>query len=519
MEHTAQEPTQEHEQQPANRDATRVLVTGATGYVGGRLVPRLLDAGYTVRVLVRGGRARLNGRPWRDAVEIAVGDVLQPDTLEPALADVDAAYYLIHSISGSAQFADRDKEAAHNFAAAAGAANVQQIIYLGGLGDDRAQLSEHLRSRQETGDALRRGTVPVTEFRAGMIVGSGSLSFEMLRHLAERLPMMLAPAWVFTRTQPIAIRDVLAYLLAALETPASRARIIEIGGADVVSYADMMQTYARLRGLRRFMIRVPVLTPGLSSHWVHWVTPIAARMARPLIEGLRNELLVRDTAARELFPQIVPLDFATAVELALGRLESGQIETVWSDALASSQGDVQPVHLAQEQGFLIERRELMVQASPARVYATFVGMGGARGWPPYHFLWVLRGILDRVVGGVGIRRGRRDPDTLREGEALDFWRVEAVKPDVSLVLRSEMKMPGRGWLQFEALPDTDRHDDGAADKVTTRLVQAAYFAPKGALGLLYWYGVYPLHAIVFSGMIRDIARRAEAVEAGVHAEA
>jgi hypothetical protein len=290
--------------------------------------------------------------------------------------------------------------------------------------------------------------------------------------------------------------------MAAPETPDCYGETVEIGGVDVLTYADMMMTYARLRDLKRRMLPVPVLTPGLSSHWVHWVTPVSARMARPLIEGLRNELIVRDDRARRLFPQITPLDFNTAVGLALQRIESGRIETIWSDALASSQGDLQPVYLTQEQGFLIERREAIVSASPQVVYRTFCAIGGTRGWPPYHFLWEIRGLLDRMVGGVGMRRGRRDPNTLREGDALDFWRVETVKPDCTIVLRAEMKLPGYGWLQFEA-------QAGDAPN-TTRLIQTAYFAPKGAFGLLYWYGLYPLHAVVFSGMLRNLSQQAEA---------
>jgi uncharacterized protein YbjT (DUF2867 family) len=478
-----------------------VLVTGVTGYVGGRLVPALVEAGYAVRVLVRGGPERLQGRPWCQAVDIVTGDVLQPDGLRAAFAEVEVAYYLIHSMGGHVEFHQRDMEAAQNFAQAAAAAGVKRIIYLGGLGDPTGNLSKHLRSRQATGEALRSAGVPVTEFRAGMVVGSGSLSFEMLRHLAERLPVMLCPRWVYTRTQPIAIRDVLHYLVSALDIPASADRIIEIGGADVLTYADMMRLYAEARQLRRYFIRIPVLSPQLSSHWVHWMTPIPAMIARPLIEGLRNELIVQDKVAKEVFPAIEPLNFATAVQLALGRIEEGRIETIWSDAVASSQGDLPPVYLVQEQGMLIERRQLEVQASPEAVFRTFAGIGGKRGWPAFNWLWGLRGLLDRLVGGVGMRRGRRHPDHLRVGDALDFWRVEAVDPNHLLVLRAEMKLPGSGWLKFEAIPITD----GRA----TRLVQTAYFASKGLWGLLYWYGVYPLHQVVFSKMIHAIAAQAE----------
>ena len=344
-----------------SRESSRILVTGVTGYVGGRLVPRLLKRGQTVRVLVRGGAERLRSRSWQDRVEIALGDVLDPDSLTEALRGVDAAYYLIHSMSGDGSFSQRDIIAASNFAQAAAAAGVHRIIYLGGLGDPASELSEHLRSRQDTGKALRQTNIPVIEFRAGMIVGSGSLSFEMLRHLVERLPIMLAPRWVYTRTQPIAIRDVLNYLVAALDLPTTiDSEIIEIGGADILSNAEMMMLYADERDLRRRLLRVPLLTPRLSSYWVHWMTPVSARVARPLIAGLRNELIVRDRRAQELFPEIRPLGFVAALRRALAHIREGDIETLWSDALASSQGDVEPVQLAQEQGMLIERRRLTV---------------------------------------------------------------------------------------------------------------------------------------------------------------
>ena len=482
-----------------------VLVTGATGYIGGRLVPQLLEAGHRVRVLVRGGPERIEHRSWRDQVDVVPGDVFDAASLLPAMQGVQTAYYLIHSMGGSGSFSRRDVEAATNFANVAAAVGVEQIVYLGGLGEEDSQLSEHLRSRQETGAALRSTGLPVTEFRAGMVVGSGSLSFEMLRNLVERLPVMICPRWVYTRTQPIAIRDVLAYLVAALDRPEARGKIVEIGGADVMTYADMMQEYARIRGLKRLMIAVPVLTPGLSSHWVHWMTPVSWTIARPLIEGLRNEVTVTDHSAAELFPEIEPLAYAQAVELALESIRRGHVETIWSDALASSMGDLPPVYLTEEQGVLIERRRRVVRATPDSVYKVFAGIGGKRGWPAYDFLWHVRGILDRMVGGVGIRRGRRDPNELREGEALDFWRVESVTPGRSILLRAEMKLPGRGWLQFDANP--------LEQGTQTELVQTAYFAPKGLFGYAYWYGSYPLHAVIFSKMVETLGRQAEQVPA------
>jgi uncharacterized protein YbjT (DUF2867 family)/uncharacterized protein YndB with AHSA1/START domain len=480
-----------------------VFVTGVTGYVGGRLVPRLLRAGYHVRVLVRGDSARLNGRLWKEQVEIMVGDVLAPaETLVSAMQGVDAAYYLVHSMRGQSEFSEWDMRAAENFASAAAEAGVKRIIYLGGLGDAKDDLSEHLRSRQQTGNILRQFNVPITEFRAGMIVGCGSLSFEMMRDLTERLPVMIAPRWVSTKTQPIAVCDVLDYLVAALQTPNSQGKIIEIGSPDVLTYADMMLIYARIRGLRRLIIRVPVLTPRLSSYWVHWITPIPASMVTPLIEGLRNELIVQDASARLLFPEIEPITFEAAVHLALERMERGEIETVWSDALASSRGDFKLVQMTQERGMLLERRQITVDAPPEAVFRSFCGVGGDRGWPPYNWLWRLRGTMDRLVGGVGMRRGRRHPDKLRQGDAVDFWRVESVDPDHLLRLHAEMKMPGEGWLQFEAFDRSDGRTD---------LVQTAYFAPKGLAGFLYWYSLYPIHGLIFSQMVAAIANRAVAL--------
>jgi uncharacterized protein YbjT (DUF2867 family) len=485
-------------------DVPLVLVTGATGYVGGRLVPRLLEAGYRVRCLVR-DPARLQGRPWGKAVEVRQGDVLQPETLPQALEGVSAAYYMIHSMKSSADFHRRDLNAARNFAGAAQKAGVQRLIYLGGLVDPHSKLSEHLHSRQETGAVLREAGVPVTEFRAAAIIGSGSLSFEMVRYLTERVPIMICPRWVYTRTQPIAVGDVLNYLVAALAVPESADQIIQIGGADVMTYGEMMLGYARERGLRRWLVPVPVLTPRLSSHWVHWVTPIPSEIAKPLIEGLRNELIVRDDLAHELFPDIQPVDYQTAVQRALVRLRAGQVETIWSDALSTSQGDLKPVTLTTQDGLNLERRQQLVDAPLTTVYQTYTGIGGARGWPYFGWAWEIRGLMDRLVGGVGLRRGRRDPDEVRVGDALDFWRVEAVEPDHLLRLRAEMKVPGRAWLQFESK---------AQENGQTLLQQTALFAPKGLLGLLYWYGLYPIHGLIFSGMVQRLAWQAEARHRG-----
>jgi uncharacterized protein YbjT (DUF2867 family) len=475
-----------------------VLVTGVTGYIGGRLVPKLIEAGYRVRVLVR-DRNRLQGRAWLNQVEVVQADVLDAASLLTVMYGVTAAYYLIHSMSGSVDFDQRDLQAARNFGDAACTNGVERIIYLGGLGDPQTDLSKHLRSRQQTGQALKEPGVPVTEFRAAIVVGSGSVSFEMIRYLTERVPVMICPRWVFTRVQPIAIHDVLDYLVAALDTPESAGRIIEIGGSEVLTYGDMMLGYARARGLHRWLLSVPVLTPRLSSYWVHLVTPIPASIARPLIDGLRNEVIVREAVAGDLFPQLKPKDYQTAVSLALSDLEARHIETSWSDALVNSQGDIIPVTLSTQEGMIIERRQQIVPTSLGSVFKMISRLGGQTGWLYLNWAWRIRGWIDRLVGGVGLRRGRRDPETIRMGDAIDFWRVEAVEPDKRLLLRAEMKLPGSAWLQFEVHPFEGRQ---------TRLVQTAFFAPKGLSGLAYWYILYPIHRMIFAGMIRNLARRA-----------
>ena len=479
--------------------AQRILLTGATGYIGGRLAPLLLDAGHSVRCLVRDA-SRLRDRPWGSRVEIVEGDVLAPASLPPALQGVETAYYLVHSMAAGGDFRSHDVQAASTFGRAAAAAGVRHIVYLGGLGDPSADLSEHLRSRQETGTALAASGVPVTEFRAAVVVGSGSLGFEMIRYLTERLPVMICPRWVYTRVQPIAVDDVLAYMVAALDRPTTLSEVVEIGGADVRTYGSMMTGYAAVRGLRRRLVAVPVLTPLLSSLWVHVVTPIPNTIARPLIEGLRSEVVVRDDSARRLFPDIRPIDYETAVRRALTILDEGAVETAWSDALGSSQVDARPVALTTAAGFVIERRALDVHATPERVFAVVRRIGGPRGYPFWNWSWRLRGDLDRLVGGVGHRRGRRDPDALRVGDVLDFWCVEEVVPDRLLRLRAEMRTAGDAWLQFECEP---REDGG------TRLVQSAYFAPRGLAGHLYWHGLYPIHKVIFSGMIRTLAEASE----------
>ena len=475
-----------------------ILVTGATGYVGGRLVPRLLEEGYRVRCLVR-DPSRLQGRPWLDQVDVVAGDLLQPDTLVDAMKGVSCAYYLAHGMQGGRVNAGRDMLAARNFAKAAEDTGIERIIYLGELVDPTQKLSPYLRSRHETGYILRQGRVPVTEFRAGMIVGSGSVLFEMIRYLTEREPILVCPRWYFTMAQPIAIRNTLEYLIAALNNPQSIGKLIEIGGTDRLTYADMLMGYARQRGLKRLLIPTPVYAPRLSAYWVHMVTPIHWRTVLPLIEGLHAESLVRDETARKLFPQIKLLGFEEAVRLALGRLQNDDIATKWSDALVTTQGDIRQVTLTVQEGMMIERRQQLVDLPPALVFRSYTGLGGARGWLYMNWAWELRGWMDKLVGGVGLRRGRRHSDEIRVGESLDFWRVEAVQPERQMRLRAEMKAPGKAWLEFESHPQADGK---------TLLTQIAYFAPKGLGGFLYWFTLYPIHSFIFSGLIRKVAERA-----------
>ncbi len=474
-----------------------ILVTGVTGYVGGRLVPHLLDAGYRLRCLVR-DRERLQGHAWLDRVEVVQGDALDLASLVRAMQGVSAAYYLIHGLQGGRVNAGRDLEAARNFAAAAEQAGIERILYLGELVDPTADLSPYLRARHETGYLLRQGRVPVTELRAGMIVGAGSALFEMIRYLTEREPVLVCPRWFFTLAQPIAICDVLDYLVAALETPESVGKLVEIGGATRLRYADMLLGYAAERGLKRRLIPTPVYAPRLSAYWVHMVTPVHWRAVLPLIEGMHAESVVRSDLASRLFPRIQPLDYRSAVHQALGQVQSEDVETSWADALVGSAGDVVPFKLVEQEGMMIERRQLVVDLPPGALFRAYTGLGGDRGWLYLNWTWVVRGWIDKLVGGVGLRRGRRHPDEVRVGEALDFWRVEAVEPGCLLRLRAEMRVPGKAWLQFQSTPTPEGK---------TLLTQTAYFAPRGLAGLIYWYSLYPIHTFLFSGLIRKVAQR------------
>ena len=470
----------------------RILTVGASGYIGGRLVPLLEASGHDLVLMSRDARPLADRFP---TARVVAADLLRPETLPPALEDVEVAYYLAHSMgAGERGFAERDRQAARNFAQAAARAGVARIVYLGGLGDDDADLSHHLASRHEAGAELAAHGVPVTEFRAAVIIGSGSASFEILRHLTERLPIMITPRWVGTRCQPIGIRDVLDYLAGALDHPEVTG-IVEIGGPDVLSYGDMMRTYARLRGLRRLMIPVPVLTPRLSSYWVNLISPVPAGIARPLIEGLRNEVVVRHPGPARAFG-LSPLSYVGALRRAMDRADPDDLVSTWFDAYAAP--DRASLSLTSAEGMIVERRQRTVPASPEDVYAEIERVGGRGGWPYANVLWRVRGLVDRVVGGVGMRLGRRDPDRLRVGDALDFWRVEEVRRPALLRLRAEMRVPGRAWLQYEVTPA-----DGGS-----RLVQTAFFEPKGLPGLVYWYLLYPVHGLIFRGTVRVIAGRA-----------
>lgn len=479
--------------------ADLILVTGATGYVGGRLVPRLLADGYRVRCMVRDS-ARLRGFSWLGEVEIVEADALVPSTLASALHGVSTAYYLIHGMQGGKANPGRDLLAARNFADAAQEAHLARIIYLGELADPVGELSPYLRSRHDTGQVLRQGHVLVTEFRAGMIVGAGSILFEMVRYLAERQPVFICPRWWFTRTQPIAIQDVLDYMVAALRTDSSRGVLVEIGGSSRITYAQMLLGYSRERGLKRLLFPVPFVAPRLSAYWVHMVTPIHWRVILPLIEGLSTESLVGSGLAQQLFPQIQPMDFQSAILLALGGSQNGIVETFWSDALVITQGDRRPVLLTTTEGMMLERRRLSLDLEPVSVFRAYTSLGGVRGWLYLNWTWQIRGWIDKLIGGVGLRRGRRHPDELRAGESLDFWRVEAIEPGCLLRLRAEMKVPGTAWLEFRSV----QQEDGS-----TLLTQTAYFAARGLAGFLYWYLLYPIHSFIFSGMIRKIAERAQ----------
>ncbi len=479
-------------------DATgAVFVTGATGYIGGRLVPRLLDQGYGVRALARDPR-KIAGRPWagKHGLEIVVGDVSDTERTALSMEGCAAASYLVHSmLAAGKEYARHDRDLAHSFARAARESGVKRIIYLGGLGETGDGLSEHLASRRDVEKALASTGIPVTVLRAAMIIGSGSASFEILRYLVERLPAMVTPRWVETEAQPIAVRNVLHYLVGVLAREETVGRTLDIGGPEVLSYREIMQTMAEVRGLRkRWIVPVPVLTPRLSSLWIHLVTPASHRIAMPLAEGLRNRVVCRDDLAQRLIPQKL-LTVRESIEEALGRMEAGDVETSWSDA-GLMPGD--PDWAGGTVFTDVQWLDLDVPADAA--YRAVCRVGGRNGWYAADKLWRLRGFVDRLLGGPGLGRGRRDPERIGYGDALDFWRVTGLEKNRRLELRAEMKLPGVAQLDFQI--------DDRKDRPGCRLTQTARFIPKGLGGLLYWFSVLPFHRFVFRGMLHGIARNA-----------
>ncbi|MEU8774950.1 SDR family oxidoreductase [Streptomyces sp. NPDC048606] len=519
------------------------LVTGATGYIGGRLVPELLDVGHRVRCLARTPE-KLRDHPWAGRAEVVRGDVTDAASVAAALEGIDVAYYLVHSLGTGPRFEERDRAAARIFAEQARAAGVRRIVYLGGLtpSDVPARdLSPHLRSRAEVADILLGSGVPTTALRAAVIIGSGSASFEMLRYLTERLPVMVTPSWVGTRIQPIAVRDVLRYLVGSATMPPEVSRAFDIGGPDVVTYEEMMRRYAVVAGLpKRLILRVPMLTPRLSSHWIGLVTPVPRGLARPLAESLRHEVVCdeHDIARWVPDPPGTPIGFDLALDLALQRVREARVTTRWSSAsLPGAPSDPLPTDPDWAGGSLYEdERERDVEASRAALWQVVEGIGGENGWYSFPLAWAVRGWLDRLFGGVGIRRGRRDAARLRVGDSLDFWRVEEIEPGRLLRLRAEMRLPGLAWLELYAADETGDEGDGSdgdgggngggdggaggkagagavgGPGAGSRYRQRALFHPHGLLGHLYWWSVSPFHAVVFGGMARNIAGAAERAE-------
>lgn len=479
-------------QRQERKTSTRILVIGSSGYIGSKLVPRLLEQRIHVRCLVR-DRKRVAAYAWSESVEVMEGDVLNAPSLALAFQQVSVIYYLVHSMSNpTGDFSELDRQAAQNVGDVARRFGVDRIVYLGGLGKRGEEQSAHLKSRHEVGDVLRESGVPVTEFRAAVIVGAGSLSFEMIHHLANRLPVMICPRWVVTRTQPIAVDDVLSYLVAALASAESAGRVIDIGGPEVLTYRDMMLRVAQALGLKRWLIKVPVLTPRLSSYWVGLVTPVPIKPARALIEGLRHETICENDDARMLF-QIVPIGFDQAVKRALSVVLSDQSDQCVKEG-ESIVSHIEPSHL------LTDRRQLAVRASAEQLFDVVSSIGGENGWYAADFLWKMRGLIDELFGGVGLRRGRRHPRELSVGDKLDFWRVEELDPGKRMLLRAEMKLPGKAWLEFAV---------NATGPGNSLLMQTARFYPRGLTGIVYWYGIYPVHTMVFRRLVSAIGKRAE----------
>ena len=487
---------------PNGENAT-CLVTGATGYIGGRLIRELLNAGYKVKVFAR-FPDRLRDLAWYSKVEIISGDALNANDVLNAMKDVDVAYYLLHALNKGNEFVDIETKMAQIFAESAKRNGVQRIIYLGGLIPSQ-KLSQHLESRKITGEILRNSGVPTIELRAGVVIGSGSASFEMLRYLTERLPVMVTPKWVKTKIQPIAVRDVLYYLVGSAGITENLNQAFDIGGPDILTYKEMMNRYAKVADLRkRIIIPVPLLTPRLSSLWVGFVTPVPGSIARPLVKSLINEVICHDSEIKKYLPD--PQDgltnFEKAVDLALMRVREAQVSTRWSSAsIPGIPSEPLPSDPEWSGGTLYKDIRIKeINSEPEKVWQIVEAIGGNNGYFSFDWAWEIRGILDRIVGGVGLRRGRRDPHHLNVGETLDFWRVEEKIPNNLLRLRAEMKMPGKAWLEFRVEKTGDQK---------SKLTQTAIFYPKGLAGHSYWWLIAPFHVFVFPGMIKNIKKVAE----------
>ena len=469
-------------------DKKLILVTGATGYIASRLIPKLLERGYRVRCLVRQPH-RLQTRAWFPFVETVRGDIREPSTLIPAMDGVHAAYYLIHNMSSGHGYTTLEKDGAKNFVSAAEGAGVGHIIYLGGLADPQAKIAAHMRSRIETGETLRQGNVPVTEFRAGVIVGPGSISFEMIRFMTELMPVIVGPVWLQNMSQPISVQNVIDYLLAALETPTDQNQVYEIGGPDRMSYADLMVTYGRMRGLRRRHVSLPGIPLWFMATGVAWMTPVPAAIARPLVDGMRSDSFVQDATARSAFPNVQLIGYEDGINQALTLLRPDCLEPIWTDC-------DDPVKVIKHEGFFIDHRCEEVAATPEAVFETLSGLGGKDGWLYANWLWRLRGWLDRLLGGPGLRGRARD---LKIGEVCDFYRVEAFEEGRLLRLYSELKAPGEGWMEWRV----ETKDD------TTRLSQTGFFTPRSFSGFAYWYLLGPFHKLVFHGLIKAIVQKSK----------
>ncbi|MEE8349221.1 MAG: DUF2867 domain-containing protein [Acidobacteriota bacterium] len=471
----------------------KVLVTGATGYIGGRLIPNLLEAGHQIRIIVRDPK-RVIGRPWEKSVEVTRGDLTDLNSLRPALDGIDCAYYLVHSMYAGVDFVNQDRLAVKNFIQAG--KHLKHVIYLGGLLPEATTMSRHLQSRAEVGETLRE-SLPTTEIRAGPIIGSGSASFELVRYVTQRFPLIVAPYWIRNEVQPIAIRDILQYLcLALLRDPLG---IVDVGSGRL-TFRQMMEEYALEQGLvKRWILCVPpFLPPRYVVYWFGLLTPVTRALALPIIESITHPVIADCSKARTVFPEVQPISYRQAVQLALERIDRNEVQTIWSGAI----GHLPTYELIDSEGLIREIRTLYSDCSPEAVFRSFSSIGGDRGWLVWEWVWEIRGLIDKVVGGPGLRRGRRHPTEILSGEALDFWRVEAIVPPRMLLLRAEMKLPGRAWFQWEAIPEGKG----------TRLIQTAMYDPKGFLGTIYWYSLYPIHRLIFSDLIEAISLDASKYE-------